>query len=48
VKLPLTIWCLVLLGKPAVAQPLKKFPAFYGTGRFTAVFTRASEERWRN
>jgi hypothetical protein len=30
-----------LLGKPPVAQLLKKFPTFYGTRRFTTVFTRA-------
>jgi hypothetical protein len=25
---------------PKVAQPLKKFPAFYGSGRFIVMFTR--------
>jgi hypothetical protein len=31
-----------LLEKPPVAQPLKKFPTFYGTQRFITVSTRAS------
>jgi hypothetical protein len=30
-----------VLQKPTVAQPLRKFPAFHGTRRFIAVFTRA-------
>jgi hypothetical protein len=30
------------LEKPTVAQQLKKFPAFYGTQKFTTVFTAAS------
>jgi hypothetical protein len=34
----------VLLEKPPVTQPLKKFPTFYGTRNFIAVFTRAL--RW--
>jgi hypothetical protein len=29
------------LEKLAVAQPVKKFPVFYGTQRFIAVFTMA-------
>jgi hypothetical protein len=32
---------LSLLEKLPIVQPLKKFPAFYGTRRFIAVFTRA-------
>jgi hypothetical protein len=35
-------WALLaLLEKLPVVQPLKKFPAFYGTRRFSIVFTRA-------
>jgi hypothetical protein len=30
-----------LLEKPPIVQPLKNFPAFYGTGRFNTLFTRA-------
>jgi hypothetical protein len=30
-----------LLEEPPIVQPLKKFPAFYGTRRFNTVFTRA-------
>jgi hypothetical protein len=30
-----------LLEKPQIVQPLKNFPAFYGTRRFITVFTRA-------
>jgi hypothetical protein len=30
-----------LLEKPPIMQPLKNFPAFYGTRRFITVFTRA-------
>jgi hypothetical protein len=30
-----------LLEKPPIEQPLKNFPAFYGTWRFITVFTRA-------
>jgi hypothetical protein len=29
-----------LLEKPPIVQPLKNFPAFYGTRRFISVFTR--------
>jgi hypothetical protein len=29
-----------LLEKPPIVQPLKNFPAFYGTRRFNTVFTR--------
>jgi hypothetical protein len=29
------------LGKPSIMQSLRNFPAFYGTRRFIAVFTRA-------
>jgi hypothetical protein len=35
-----TSWSRVLLGKPKVAQLLKKFHAFYRTQRFTTMFTR--------
>jgi hypothetical protein len=31
----------VLLEKPTVTQLLKKFPDFYGTQKFIAVFARA-------
>ena len=31
----------VLLGKLTGYQPVKKFPAFYGTRKFTTGFTRA-------
>jgi hypothetical protein len=34
-------WSWALLGKLAIVQPLKKFPAFYGTRRFITVFTRS-------
>jgi hypothetical protein len=30
-----------LLEKPPIVQPLKSFPAFYGTRRFNTLFTRA-------
>jgi hypothetical protein len=30
-----------LLEKPPIVQPLKNFPAFYGSRRFITVFTRA-------
>jgi hypothetical protein len=30
-----------LLEELPIVQPLKKFPAFYGTRRFFTVFTRA-------
>jgi hypothetical protein len=30
-----------LLEEPPIVQPLKNFPAFYGTRRFNTVFTRA-------
>jgi hypothetical protein len=33
-------WSWALLEKPPAVQPLKKFPAFYGTRRFITVFTR--------
>jgi hypothetical protein len=32
---------LALLEEPPIVQPLKNFPAFYGTRRFNTVFTRA-------
>jgi hypothetical protein len=35
------LWSWVLLEKPPIVQLLKNFPAFYGTRRFSAVFTRA-------
>jgi hypothetical protein len=31
----------VFLEKPTVSQPLKEFPAFYGTQRLIRVFTGA-------
>jgi hypothetical protein len=34
-------WNWALLEKLPIAQPLKKFPAFYGTRRFITAFTRA-------
>ena len=37
----LTPWSTVLLEKPPVLQPVKKFPAFYGTRRFITAFTSA-------
>jgi hypothetical protein len=37
----LTPWSRVLLEKLTGSQPVKKFPAFYGTRRFIAAFTRA-------
>jgi hypothetical protein len=36
----MTPWSRVLLEKLIVAQPVKKFPAFYGIRRFITVFTR--------
>jgi hypothetical protein len=36
-----TAWNRVLLGKLTVTKLVKKFPAFYGTGRFITVFTTA-------
>jgi hypothetical protein len=36
-----TPWSRVLLERPIVAWQVKKFTAFYGTGRFITVFTRA-------
>ena len=35
----LTPWCRVLLEKLTGLQPVKKFPAFYGTRRFITAFT---------
>jgi hypothetical protein len=35
-----------LLEEPPIVQPLKKFPAFYGTRRVNTVFTRALH--WSN
>ena len=37
----LTIWSTVLLEKLTGFQPVKKFPAFYGTRKFTPAFTSA-------
>ena len=37
----LTPWSRVLLEKLTVFQPVKKFPAFYGTRRFITSFTSA-------
>jgi hypothetical protein len=34
-------WSCTFLEKPPIVQLLKNFPAFYGTPRFTTVFTRA-------
>jgi hypothetical protein len=34
-------WGWDLLEKPPIVQPLKNFPAFYGTLTFITVFTRA-------
>jgi hypothetical protein len=36
-------WSRVLLEKLTATQQLKKFPAFYGTRKFIAVFTRACD-----
>jgi hypothetical protein len=38
----LTMWSWEPLERPQVVQPLSSFPAFYGTWRFIAAFTRAS------
>jgi hypothetical protein len=35
------LWSWTLLEKLPIVQPLKNFPAFYGTWRFITVFTRA-------
>jgi hypothetical protein len=35
------VWSRVLLEKLTVTKLAKKFPGFYGTRRFTPVFTRA-------
>jgi hypothetical protein len=37
----LTQWSRVLLEKLTGLQLVKKFPAFYGTGRFVTAFTSA-------
>jgi hypothetical protein len=37
----LTPWSRVLLEKLTGSQLVKKFPAFYGTGRFITAFTNA-------
>jgi hypothetical protein len=34
-------WSWALLEKPPIVQPIKNFPAFYGTRRFNTVLTRA-------
>jgi hypothetical protein len=39
----LTPWNWVLLEKPTLAQPLKKFPKFDGTRKFITVFTRSHD-----
>ena len=39
----LTPWCRVLLEKLTGLQPVKKFPAFYGTRRFITVLTSVSQ-----
>jgi hypothetical protein len=41
ILLRLTPWSRVLPEKLKCPKLLKKFPAFYGTGRFISVFTRA-------
>jgi hypothetical protein len=38
---PTHSWSWALLEKPPIVQPLKNFPAFYGTRRFITMFTRA-------
>jgi len=38
----ITAWRRVLLQKLIVTQLVKKFPAFYGTRRYNAAFTRSS------
>jgi hypothetical protein len=38
---PQTPWSRAYLEKLTVAKQVKKFPAFYGTRRFIAVFTIA-------
>jgi hypothetical protein len=40
----LTPWSRVLLEKLAGLQPIKKFPAFYGTRRFLTALTSARHE----
>jgi hypothetical protein len=37
----LTAWSRVLVDQLVVAQLVKKFPVFYGTRRFSTVFTRS-------
>jgi hypothetical protein len=37
----LTPWGRVLPEKLTVSQLVRKFPAFYGTGRFITAFTKA-------
>jgi hypothetical protein len=37
-----TAWNIVLLEKPPVIQPVRKFPSFYGTQRFITMLTKAS------
>jgi hypothetical protein len=39
----LTPWSRGLLEKLTVSQLVKKFPAFYGTRRFIAAFTKAHQ-----
>jgi hypothetical protein len=39
----ITPWSRVLLENLTGSQPIKKFPAFYGTTRFIIVFTRATQ-----
>jgi hypothetical protein len=41
-QLKLISWSRVLLEKLIATQLVKKFPAFFGTGRFITVLTRAS------
>jgi hypothetical protein len=48
----LTLWSNDVFEKLTVAQPVKKFPTFYGTTRFIIVFTKnrywtVSWARWR-
>ena len=37
----ITPYSTVLLQKLALSQPVKKFPAFYGTRKFVSAFTSA-------
>jgi hypothetical protein len=41
ILIPIRLTHSILLEKVLIVKLLKKFPAFYGTRRFIAVFTRA-------